>query len=75
MTLRAGLVDGFVMQIDPIGVEMRVRFDPTAVDLDFGHQILWTRNNGDGMAEVTLEAHSLVFRIKMFTVMAAEATR
>ena len=47
MALRAGLVDGLVMQVDPIGVAMRIRFDPITVDLDLGHQILWTGDNGN----------------------------
>ena len=73
--MRASLIHGFVMQVDPIGVEVRVWLDPAAIDLDPGHQILRPGNNRDGMAKIALETHSLVFRIKMFTIMTAEATR
>jgi hypothetical protein len=53
---------------------MRIRFDPAAVNLDLGHQILWPGNDWDGMAEITFEAYGLVVRVKVFTVMTAETS-
>ena len=63
VTLCASLVNRLVVQIDPIGIEMCIRFDPAAVDLDLGHQILRTGNNGDGMAEVAFQSDRFFFRV------------
>ncbi len=72
VALRASLIHRLVVQADPVGVEVRVRLDAAAVDFDGSHQILRARNNGDGMAKITLKADRLLLRVQMRSIVTAE---
>src|SRR5581483_11538219 len=46
---RAGGVNGFVVEADPVWVAMRIRLGPAA-DLDAGDKVLRSRHDRNGMA-------------------------
>ena len=72
MAIAAGGIKGIMVQADPVGIQVRAGFRPTA-DFDPGHKILGCGYHRDGMAQVAFQADGLLLGIQVFPIVAAEA--